>query len=125
MARGKFTEAQLHEVNDRLVALLADQRVYLDAIYYCPHLPDGDDARYAVDCACRKPKPGMIHAAAAEMGINVQESVMIGDKPSDVEAGRAAGLKTIAIERSSGSFGADHAAANLYAAIQYVRDHIL
>lgn len=122
VARGKFTEGQLQAVNNRLVALLADQGVCLDAIYYCPHLPKSEDARFACDCSCRKPKPGMIHAAAKAISIDLRTSVMIGDKVSDVEAGRAAGVKTIAIGDDKRLAGADHIAPDLDTAVRYIRD---
>lgn len=85
--RGLITPAQHAEVDARVKALLAAEGVPLDAAYYCAHLPsDG--------CACRKPRPGMIEQAAREHGIDPASSWMVGDKLSDVAAGRAAGCIT-------------------------------
>lgn len=88
VARGLFPESRIHEVHAHLQMLLHQQSARIDACYYCPHGPD--DA-----CCCRKPKPGMLFRAAREQGIDLARSWMIGDKPSDVEAGQAAGCKAI------------------------------
>jgi D,D-heptose 1,7-bisphosphate phosphatase len=85
--RGLITPAQHAQVDARVRAVLAEAGVPLDAAYYCAHLPDAD-------CACRKPRPGMIDQAAREHGIDPARSLMIGDKMSDVAAGRAAGCIT-------------------------------
>ena len=69
----------------------------LDAFYYCPHLVEGTIKEYAIDCNCRKPKPGLIFKAAKDFDINLNNSWMIGDILNDVEAGNAAGCKTILI----------------------------
>ena len=65
----------------------------IEKFYYCPHLPEGSVAEYAVDCACRKPKPGLILQALAEYDIDADKSFLIGDKKRDVEAAEAAGIK--------------------------------
>ncbi len=90
--RGLITPAQHAEVDARVKAVLAAEGVVLDAAYYCPHLPT--DA-----CRCRKPLPGMIEQAAREHGIDAARSYMVGDKMSDVAAGRAAGCTTALLGR--------------------------
>ncbi|MCE4555094.1 D-glycero-beta-D-manno-heptose 1,7-bisphosphate 7-phosphatase [Pelomonas cellulosilytica] len=92
VARGYYDEATLQSLHDALRAHLVEQGVRLDAIEHCPHLPDGAVARYAIDCDCRKPAPGMILRSAQALGIDLGRSLMFGDKPSDVEAGRRAGV---------------------------------
>jgi D-glycero-D-manno-heptose 1,7-bisphosphate phosphatase len=92
IARGYYDEAALQTLHEALREHLAQQGVTLDAIEYCPHLPDAQVARYAVECDCRKPAPGMILRSAQSLGIDLAASLMFGDKPSDVEAGRAAGV---------------------------------
>ena len=84
IARGKYTVDQMHEVNERIQS---DLTAKLDAIYFCPHLPDAG-------CRCRKPRLGMIESALAEFPIDLARSWMIGDKRLDVELGHNAGLKT-------------------------------
>jgi len=97
VARGIVTIEMLERIHDRLRELLAVKGAALDAIYYCPHHPDGVVAEYRQDSDCRKPKPGMLLAAAQEMDIDLSRSWMIGDSDRDVEAGRSAGCKTILI----------------------------
>lgn len=95
IARKIFDPSDLERVHGRLVGLLRDQGVTLTNAYYCPHAPsDG--------CACRKPSPGMILRAAEELGIDLAASVVIGDSPSDVAAGKAAGCRTILLTPSAG-----------------------
>lgn len=92
VARGYYDETAVRMLHDQLRADLAQQGVTLDAIEHCPHLPDGSVPRYAVDCDCRKPAPGMILRSAQALGIDLAGSLMFGDKSSDVDAGRAAGV---------------------------------
>lgn len=90
VGRGYFSEAMLHAVHARLVEVLAAEDIRLHAFYYCLHAPS--DA-----CFCRKPAPGMLQQAAREHNFNLPCSFMVGDKPSDVEAGRRAGCRTVLI----------------------------
>ena len=92
VARGYYDEAAVQHLHDALREHLARQGITLAAIEYCPHLPDAQLPRYAVDCDCRKPAPGMILRSAQALGLDLAGSLMFGDKPSDVEAGRAAGV---------------------------------
>jgi len=68
---------------------------YVDAIYYCPHLPEEG-------CCCRKPQPGLLLKAAKELGIDVKESWMIGDKEIDLEAAKRAGCRGLRVETNRG-----------------------
>ena len=97
VAKGCFEEAALPAVQRRLAELLEQEQVRLTAFYYCPHHPDGVVPRYSVECDCRKPLPGMLLRAAAEHGIDLAASWMIGDILHDVEAGKRAGCRTILI----------------------------
>ncbi|HEY0715133.1 MAG TPA: HAD family hydrolase [Polyangia bacterium] len=69
----------------------------IDAFYFCPHHPNATVAAYRRDCGCRKPAPGLLHEAARALDIDLGESVMVGDRPSDVAAGKAAGCRTIQV----------------------------
>jgi D-glycero-D-manno-heptose 1,7-bisphosphate phosphatase len=109
VARGSVSESTLDEVERRL----HEAGVEIDAFYYCRH--DLGDA-----CACRKPQPGLLVQAAAEHGLVLGESVMIGDEESDVEAGRAAGCRTIRIGVSARETTADAVAPDLGAAARLV-----
>jgi D-glycero-D-manno-heptose 1,7-bisphosphate phosphatase len=84
IGRGLISEQQATAVHERFVARFAALGVRFAGFYYCPHAPDAG-------CACRKPAPGLLRDAAAELGLDLARSVMIGDKASDIEAGRAAG----------------------------------
>jgi D-glycero-D-manno-heptose 1,7-bisphosphate phosphatase len=101
VARGLFEETALDAVENRLRDLLAEYGVRLLDFRYCPHHPDGKVVAYARECKCRKPQPGMLLGAAAEHGIDLMRSWMIGDILDDVEAGRRAGCKTILVDTGS------------------------
>jgi len=95
IARGWLTEEQLASVHEELDRLLALKGARLDAYYYCPHLPGGEVDRYAVDCRCRKPQPGLLEAAARDWGLDLARCYAVGDSERDVEAGRRAGCRTV------------------------------
>lgn len=88
VGRGFFTMAEVDAVNERLARLLLEEGVELDGFYTCPHGPDSG-------CECRKPAAGLARRAAAELGLDLGASVVIGDKESDVELGLAAGSATV------------------------------
>ena len=81
-------ERQLRRIHEKMVDDLAAGGVQIEEIYVCPH-------HVLSDCPCRKPRPGLLLAAARDLNVNPRESWMIGDKVSDVEAGRAIGTRTI------------------------------
>jgi D-glycero-D-manno-heptose 1,7-bisphosphate phosphatase len=85
------TEAEIMVVHAILIEVLSKHGITLDAIYMCPHHPKAPDPGQRL-CECRKPKPGMILAAAHDLNLDVTASVFIGDQPSDVVAARAAGM---------------------------------
>ena len=89
VARGLLTEDDVRRVNGRLAALLAEVGVHLDRIYYCPHHPDHGPPEYRRECDCRKPKPGMVHRAIREFGLDPSRSVAIGDHVSDAALAQA------------------------------------
>ena len=95
IARGLLTEDDLFGIHADLVRRLAAEAVVIDAFYYCPHLPDAMVSSYGVECDCRKPKPGMLLRAAEDWDIDLPRSFMVGDQPRDVEAGAAAGARSI------------------------------
>jgi D-glycero-D-manno-heptose 1,7-bisphosphate phosphatase len=93
VARGYYTEADVAVLHRHMAELMTGEGAYFDDIRYCPHLPDAVVAAYRLDCPCRKPKPGMILDLLAHWRVDPARSAMIGDKPSDMEAARAAGIK--------------------------------
>ena len=98
VAHGMFDESALAAVASRLRTLLG---VPLAGFYACPHHPEGVVDAYAIRCHCRKPLPGLIDRAAAELGIGLSRSWMVGDILNDVEAGRRAGCATILIDNGN------------------------
>lgn len=102
VARGYFPESRVAEVHARLSALLAEHGAHVDAYYHCPHHPTAGVGRYRVDCDCRKPKPGLLLTAARHLDIDLARSWMIGDKPCDAGAGRAAGCRTLLVRTGHG-----------------------
>jgi D,D-heptose 1,7-bisphosphate phosphatase len=96
VARGYFDEADLEEVRRHLEWLLSDLGATLDGFYYCPHVPDGTN-EYAIECACRKPLPGLIEQACEELHVDPTTSWFVGDAWMDVVAGRTAGCRTIQV----------------------------
>jgi D-glycero-D-manno-heptose 1,7-bisphosphate phosphatase len=98
IARGYFTFETLERMHDRLREMLRVWGTELDAIQACPHHVDGIVPHLAVPCQCRKPRPGMLQRAAAERGIDLGRSWMIGDILDDVEAGNRAGCRTVLID---------------------------
>jgi rfaE bifunctional protein nucleotidyltransferase chain/domain len=92
LARGYYTEAQYNTLNDFMRQHLAGHGVMIDGVYHCPHHPKGSIPALAVDCDCRKPKPGLLLQAVRDLGIALSNSILIGDKASDIEAARAAGV---------------------------------
>lgn len=101
VAKGKFSPQLLDAMTAHMIASLNEQGADLDAIYYCRHHPDGIVEEYRKVCQCRKPKPGMLLAAASEMGIDLDRSYFIGDGITDVQAGKAAGVTAVLIYPSS------------------------
>jgi histidinol-phosphate phosphatase family protein len=97
VARGKFSVATLNAVNERVVALLEAEGVTLDGLYFCPHHAEGGFPPYNIACDHRKPAPGMLRSAADELDLDLRSCWMIGDRETDVAAGRAAGCRTILI----------------------------
>lgn len=101
VAKGKFSPQLLDDMTANMEVALAEHGAALDAIYYCKHHPDGIVSEYRMVCECRKPKPGMLFAAAEDLGIDLGRSFFIGDGLSDMQAGSAAGVTTILVYPSS------------------------
>ena len=97
IARGEVTLEELQEIHNKMETLLGNEGAYIDDIFYCPHHPDrgfeNERPEYKIVCDCRKPKPGMLYAAAKKYNIDLSQSWMIGDGKNDMEAGRNAGCK--------------------------------
>ena len=123
LARGMYTEEQYQTLTAQMRKALANAGAEVDAVYHCPHHPKGNVPELAVECDCRKPEPGMILRAARELGLSLADSILVGDKPSDIDAARAAGVGCAFIvqsdneESTDGLAGADAAYADLRACV--------
>ena len=112
IGREFFTAETVVRQHRRLSQLLAPYGVAFADIQICPHTP-------ADRCSCRKPEPGMLLRASRKLGVELSRSFMVGDKISDVEAGRRAGCRTVLLDRTCDG-EADARAADLLAAAQWV-----
>ena len=112
--RGVISLESFHLVTATICDHLRRCGAYYDALYYCPHIP-------STSCFCRKPKPGLLLQAALDYKLDLKRCLMVGDKSSDIQAGRAAGCKTILIgKQNSPNILPDFAAQNLLQAIPII-----
>jgi D,D-heptose 1,7-bisphosphate phosphatase len=106
IARGLCTIEELGEIHKKMETELGEQGAFVEAIYFCPHHPDGgfdgEVKEFKIECSCRKPKPGMLLAAANRFNIDLSQSILVGDSPRDIEAGYNAGVKTIRVKTGHG-----------------------
>lgn len=93
VARGLFTEEDVDTLHRKMCTALAEIGAKIDRIEVCPHLSGAPLPRYDRTCAGRKPAPGMILRASAALGLDPTASDLIGDKPSDIAAAQAAGVR--------------------------------
>ncbi|MEA2206935.1 MAG: D-glycero-D-manno-heptose 1,7-bisphosphate phosphatase [Blastocatellia bacterium] len=125
VARGYFAEAMVHEVHANLAAQLEKAGARLDAIYYCAHHPSVGELPYRLDCDCRKPKPGLINRAAAEREIDLANSWMVGDRFSDVELARNAGVHSALVLTGYGRGEWEHQRSSWTMEPEIVADNLL
>ncbi|MDR1777816.1 MAG: D-glycero-beta-D-manno-heptose 1,7-bisphosphate 7-phosphatase [Desulfovibrio sp.] len=97
LARGLYSDADVRRLHRQINKDLLRYRTGITAFYYCPHHPD-----FTGPCTCRKPQPGMLLRAAAELGIDLGQSWMIGDKIADVQAGLNAGCRPVLVRTGYG-----------------------
>lgn len=95
IAREFYSENDFHVLMEWMREQFASAGVQLDGYYFCPHHPEHGVGRYRVDCPDRKPRPGMFLRAAKEHGIDLKQSLLIGDRCSDMQAGAAAGVRKL------------------------------
>lgn len=100
IGRGLYTESDYQALTEYMQRELAVHGIRLAAIEHCPHLPEALLPEYRGVCSCRKPAPGMVDRAARSLGIDLAQSVLVGDRLSDVQAGRAAGVGRCFLVRS-------------------------
>jgi D-glycero-D-manno-heptose 1,7-bisphosphate phosphatase len=96
IGRGYLALDCLEQIHRRMQDLLRREEVELEAIYHCPHTPKDD-------CACRKPRPGLLQRASAEWGFDLATAFVVGDKPCDVDLGRGVGATTVLVRTGYGA----------------------
>lgn len=105
VARGLLEEFQVLDLHQEVERRLMEAGApALDGFYFCPHHPRATLPRYRTECPCRKPRPGMLVRASEALGIDLASSFMVGDRPTDILAGEAAGCRTVWVE--TGQHGA-------------------
>jgi D-glycero-D-manno-heptose 1,7-bisphosphate phosphatase len=97
LARGYFPEELLTAVHEKMVSHLAEHGAHVDGIYICPHHPEAKQEKYRLNCDCRKPKPGLLVRAAAEMGLDLARSFVVGDRWSDLKTAAACGATPVLV----------------------------
>lgn len=125
IAKGLYGEDDFHRLNRHMLDDLGRQGVRIESVRYCPHHPQALVPEYRRDCECRKPRPGMLSDILAERAYGRDEVVMIGDRNSDVDAGRRLGLVSYLVLTGYGhgeasDTSADHVVADLAAALDHV-----
>ena len=130
VARGDVSEDQLRVIHNKLEALLGEHGAYLDGIYWCPHHPHagfpGERSELKIACECRKPGTALVSRAAAELGIDLSRSCLIGDSTTDIRTARNAGLRSIIVRTGhAGQDGLypdrpDHECSNLTEAVAHL-----
>jgi D-glycero-D-manno-heptose 1,7-bisphosphate phosphatase len=125
VARGYFTEEMIQAVHADMTAELTRQGGKIDAIYYCAHHPSVGEPPYRFDCDCRKPKPGLISRAAQEFSVDLGQSWMVGDRYSDIELARNAGVKSMFVLSGYGRGEWEHQRASWTQQPDLVADNLL
>ena len=119
IGRGYYSEADFHRLTDWMCEQFRMRGADIAKVYFCPDHPEHGIGRYRRESPMRKPNPGMILAAAAEFDLDLAACVLVGDKLSDVEAGRAAGVGRNLLFASGGADKGD-----VVGALTTVRSHL-
>jgi D-glycero-D-manno-heptose 1,7-bisphosphate phosphatase len=111
IAKGYYTEEEYRILEKHIENFFKKEGVHIDATYFCPHHPDGK-GKYKRVCDCRKPGIGMIQQAAQDFGeIDFSQSILVGDKESDIESGINAGIGRVILVRSGHAIDEDNTLA--------------
>ena len=127
IARGLLSEDMLQTIDKIIHRQILSGGGHIDASYYCPHHPEHGVYPYKQDCECRKPHPGLIKKAVKDKELELAGSFMVGDKSSDIETGKRAGVKTVFVRTGHGQeeekglkVKPDHLADNLTEAVRWI-----
>jgi len=126
IARGYYGEPEFERITAHMREVLAEYGITLAGVYHCPHHPSAGVGALRIECQCRKPRPGLLTQAARDLDLHLDSSVLIGDKESDLDAGRAAGVAACVLVESghepsdSARLKADHTATGLWDAARWI-----
>lgn len=125
IAKGRYTVADFESLTQAMLAEMAGQGIRIQDVLYCPHHPDAVAPAYRIRCTCRKPEPGLLQKVIDARGLDPRMLAMIGDKNSDVEAGRRLGITTYLVETGYGleeraTTAADYVVADLAVAVEHI-----
>ena len=125
VARGYFAESMVHEVHESIRRTLEAGGARLDAVYFCPHHPTAGEEPYRQDCDCRKPRPGLLHRAARELGADLGRSYVIGDRKGDLELAWSVGATGVMVKTGYGRGELEHQAPSWPRQPDLVAEHLL
>ena len=125
VARGYFPESLVHEVHAAVRAAMDAGGARLDGVYVCVHHPSVGEPPYRQDCDCRKPRPGLLRRAEAELGIDLRRSWMVGDRLNDLEVAWNAGSRAALVRSGYGLGELTHHAGAWPRQPDLVADHLL
>jgi len=125
VARGYFPESVIDDVHASMNHSMQAGGARLDAVYFCPHHPSVGEPPYRLDCDCRKPKPGLLKRAEAELGADLSRSWVIGDRLGDLKLAWAVGARGALVKSGYGLGEWEHHASRLGRAPDLVAEHLL
>jgi D-glycero-D-manno-heptose 1,7-bisphosphate phosphatase len=125
VARGYFPESLIHEVHAAVARDMEAGGARLDGIYFCPHHPTAGTPPYRQECDCRKPRPGLLHRAAFDLGIDLGRSYVIGDRLGDLELAWSVGATGVLVRTGYGRGELEHHAPAWPRQPDMVADHLL
>jgi D-glycero-D-manno-heptose 1,7-bisphosphate phosphatase len=123
IAKGFYTEENFADLTRWMIEEFKSKNVEILDVLYCPHHPKGKVPELSIDCSCRKPLPGLFQVALKQHGISPKESVMIGDRESDMEAAAKAGLGTRILLSGQDSVHATHRFLDLMGLSDYLKEN--
>ena len=126
IARGFYSEEDFKQLTQWMLHQFDEQGVSITDVYYCPHHNDYGKGSYKISCDCRKPEPGMIKQAEKEHHLDLSQSILIGDKSSDIKAGQAAGVAKNYLVKTGNPIGAEcsHIADAIYDDLMTLSENI-
>ncbi len=125
IAKGYYTEEDFHRLTGHMLRLFKSENISIEDVLYCPHHPQGTIARYAKECNCRKPDVGMIMRILERNVFTGEDVIIVGDKDSDIEMGRRAGIATYLVLTGYGkdfqkNTKADYVLPDLYSVAKHI-----